>query len=114
MMRWIVGSSLKFRLLVVPVSWVEPEVPTAGGPRRRGAGAPWRRAAPQRAGGRPPGVHAATGGHPDRSAGALGGRGGAARHRPARAGPAQRGGVARPDSLPVASGAVADRADLPA
>ncbi len=87
MMRWIVASSLKFRLLVVGVA-------AATDDRRR-------LAAPQDAGGRPARVRARHRRGPDRGARALVRGGGAADHRSDRAGPAERHRV--PQGHPFAS-----------
>ena len=96
MMRWIVRSSLKSRRL--------------GGRRRRGRAVPRHHPTAGDAPGRLARVRAADGGGPDRSARPVRRGGRAAHHRPAGAGPAQRGAVARRDPLEVGPRAVLDRA----
>ena len=98
MMRWIIGSEPQGAWVhVVPRGAVD------------GSG---HRAAPQRAQGRPAGVHAPDGRGPDRSPRALrdGGRG--ADHRPARTGPPQRCGVPPHDQVGFAPRALLDRDGL--
>src|SRR5215475_14815172 len=93
-------------------SWLEPQirapghsgVDRAGGYRDRPAAVRPRRCLPR--------VRPAVGGDPDGGARPVRGRGGAADHRTARAGPAQRGPVAGQDSLLVDAWPVGHRPDV--
>ena len=98
MMRWIVGTSLRFRFLV--------------GRRRTGAAGARRRPGPGHAGRRLPGVRAAAGRDADRVHRAVG-RGGRGARSPCRwSRTLQRRARARRDALQVGRPALVDRADL--
>ena len=98
MMRWIIGSSLRFRLLVVGIA---AAVIAVGILQLRDAPVDVL-----------PGVHAAVRGGPDRGARPLRRGGRAARHRAARGRPAERDEGRDRAALGVRAGRVLDRAAL--